>query len=92
MAIVAILEFGHGDAHLFEVREDAAMEHLFLERPVEAFSDAIGLRFGDEGKAWRDAPELDLVEEIVSGILRAVVHAQAVQLLFCKYSRAIPLG
>ena len=24
----------------------------------------------------RDAPELDLVEEVVSGVLRAVVHAQ----------------
>ena len=39
MAIVAILEFGHGGTNFFEVLEDAAMEHLFLERPVEPFGN-----------------------------------------------------
>jgi hypothetical protein len=76
MAILTILEFGHGDKNFVEILEDAAMEHLFLERPIEPFGNTIGLRFGDEGKAWRDTPELDLVEEVVSGMLRAVVHAQ----------------
>ena len=77
MAIVAVHELGYGDADLFEIHEDVAMEYLFLERPVEPFGNAIGLRFGDEGKAGRDAPELDLVEEIVGGVLRTVVHAQS---------------
>jgi len=52
------------------------MEDLFLERPVEAFGNAIDPRFGDGSEAGRDAPELDLAEEIAGGILRAAVHAQ----------------
>ena len=77
MAIVAFLEFGHGDTNLCEVLEDTTVEDLFLQRPVESFGNTMGLRFGDEGEAWRDAPELDLVEEVIGGILRAVVHAQS---------------
>ena len=63
MAIVAFLELGHGDTNLGEVLEDTTVEDLFLQRPIESFGNTIGLRFGDEGKAWRDAPELDLVED-----------------------------
>ncbi|WP_333686986.1 hypothetical protein [Methylococcus capsulatus] len=37
MAIVAIPELGDGLPHLFEVAEEAAMNGLFLQRPVEAF-------------------------------------------------------
>ncbi len=77
MEIVAFLELGDGDTNPFEVLEDTTVEDLFLQRPIESFGNTIGLRFGDEGEAWRDAPELDLVEEVVSGILRAVVHAQS---------------
>ena len=76
MEIVAFLELGDGDTNPFEVLVDTTVEDLFLQRPIESFGNTIGLRFGDEGKAGRDAPELDLVEEVVSGILRAVVHAQ----------------
>ncbi len=76
MVIVAVLERGDGGAHLLDVPEDAAVNGLFLERPVEALGDAVGLRLGNEGEARCDAPELDLVEEVVGGLLRALVHAQ----------------
>src|ERR1035438_2548667 len=76
MAIVAFLELGHGDTNLGEVLEDTTVEDLFLQRPIESFGNTIGLWFGDKGKAGRDAPELDLIEEVVSGILRAVVYTQ----------------
>ena len=33
-------------------------------------------RVGDEGQAWRDTPELDLVEKVISGVWRNVIHAQ----------------
>lgn len=77
MTIVAFLELGDGEAHLLDIPEDAAVDRLFLQRPVEAFGHPVGLGFGDEGEAGRDAPELHLVEEIVGGVLRAVVHAQS---------------
>lgn len=76
MAIVAFLELGCGDstrtsASFLKIRsrKTCSFGVLFV-RPH------IGLRFGDEGKSWRDAPELDLTEEMVSVLLRAVVHAQ----------------
>ena len=76
MMIVSVLELGHGDSHLFDVEEDAAMNGLLLQRAVEAFGDTVGLWLGDVGEARRDAPELDLVEEIVGGVLGAMIHAQ----------------
>ena len=76
MAIVTILERGDGGAHFFEVSEDATVNGLFLQGPVEAFGDAVGLRLGDEGEARGDAPEPDLVEKVIGGVLRAVIHAQ----------------
>ena len=76
MAIVTILERGHGGAHLFDVLEDTAVNGLLLQRPVETLGYAIGLRLGDEGEARRNTPELDRVEEIIGGVLHAVVHAQ----------------
>ncbi len=76
MVIVAILEFGDGGVNFFEVFENTTVEDLFLQRPIESFGNTIDLRFGDEGEAWCDAPELGLVQEVVSGVLRAVVHAQ----------------
>ena len=76
MAIVAVPELCHGSADFLDVLEDTAVDGLLLERAVEAFSDAIGLRLGNEGEAWGDAPELDLVEEVIGRVLRAVIHAQ----------------
>jgi hypothetical protein len=49
---------------------------LFLQRPVEALSDTIRLRFGDDGDARRDTPEPDLLQEVVVGVLRAVIRSQ----------------
>ena len=44
MAIVAALALCHGVADFLNILEDTAVDGLLLERPVEAFSDAIGLR------------------------------------------------
>ncbi len=76
MTVVAFLEFADRGTHLHDVAEDAAVDGLLLQRPVEALGDAVGLRLGTQGEARGDAPELDLVEEVVGGVLRAVVHAQ----------------
>src|SRR5512134_786707 len=76
MAIVAVPELGHGDSDLLDVLEDAAIDRLLLQRPVEAFGNAVGLRLSDKGEARRNTPEPHLVEEVVGGVLRAVVHAQ----------------
>jgi hypothetical protein len=76
MAIVAFLEVSNGRADLLNVPEDAAVNRLVLQRLVKAFGDTVGLGLGDEGEARGNAPELDPVEEVVSGVLRPVVHAQ----------------
>lgn len=65
MAIVAILEFSDGGAFGLGILEGAPVDRLLLQGPVEPFRHAIGLRLGDEGEARGDAPELDLVEEVV---------------------------
>ena len=52
------------------------MNRLFLHGPVEPLGDAVGLRRRDEGVARREAPEPDLVAEVVRGVLRTVIHAQ----------------
>lgn len=76
MAIVTVLELDDSGTHFFDVPEDAAMNGLLLQRPVEALGDAVGLRLGDEGETRSDTPEPDLVEEVVGRVLRAVIHAQ----------------
>src|SRR5258705_13380906 len=72
MAVITILELDDRSPHFLQVPEDATMNGLFFQRPVEALGDAIRLRLGDEGEAWGDAPEPDLVEEVVGRVLRAV--------------------
>jgi hypothetical protein len=52
------------------------VDHLLLQRPVETLGYTIGLWLGDKGEARRNTPELDRVEEIIGGVLCAVVHAQ----------------
>src|ERR1700754_3151566 len=76
MAVVTILGLKDRSPDLLQVPEDATVNGLFLQRPVEALNDAVGLRFGDEGEARGDTPEPDLVEEVVGGVLRAVIHSQ----------------
>ena len=48
MTIAVLLELGHSDGNLFDVLEDTAMADLSLQRPFEAFGNAIGLRLGGE--------------------------------------------
>jgi hypothetical protein len=72
MPIVAIPECSDCRAHFLEILEDAPMDSLFLQGPVEPFGHAVGLRLGDKGEAGRDAPEPDLMEEVVRSVLRAV--------------------
>ena len=43
MMIVTFLELGDSNADLFEIAEDMAMNGLFLQGPVEALCDAVGL-------------------------------------------------
>ena len=50
MAIVTIPERGHGGAHLLQVAEEASVDHLLLQRPVETLGYTIGLRLGDKGR------------------------------------------
>ncbi len=76
MTIVALIERGDDATDLLEVFEDAAMDDLLLEHAVETFGDTVGLGLGDKGEAGSHAPEPDLVEEVVRGVLGAVVHAQ----------------
>ena len=52
------------------------MDDLFLQRAIEPLGDAVGLGLGDEGVGRLDAPELDLVGEVVRQILGAVIHPQ----------------
>ncbi|SAL85812.1 hypothetical protein AWB67_07041 [Caballeronia terrestris] len=76
MAVITILELNDRSPHFLQVPEDATMNGLFFQRPVEALGDAIRFRLGDEGEAWGDTPELNLVEEVVGRVLRAVIHTQ----------------
>jgi hypothetical protein len=69
VAIVTILERDDRGPNFLQVPEDATVNGLFLQRPVETLSDAIRLRFGDEGEARRDTPEPDLVEEVIGRVL-----------------------
>jgi len=73
MTVVTILKLDDRSPDFLQVPEDATVNGLFLQCPVEALSDAIRLRFGDEGEARRDAPEPDLVEEVIGRVLRTVV-------------------
>ena len=50
-----------------DVAVDATMDDLFLQGAIEPLGDAVGLGLGDKGRL--DAPELDLVGEVVRQIL-----------------------
>src|SRR5258708_4910337 len=63
-------------AHIIDGLVDAAMHDLFLEGTEEALDDAVRLRLADEGGAGRDAPEADLLLEVLGHEVAAVVVAQ----------------
>src|ERR1700686_889592 len=76
MTVVTILKLDDRSPDFLQGPEAAPVNGFFLQRPVEAPSAAIRLGFGDEGEARRDAPEPDLVEEVIGRVLRTVIHAQ----------------
>ena len=78
MGIVALDEDIDGLTDLLEVAEDPTVDGLFLEGAVEAFGHTVGLGLGDEGKARRDAPKADLIEEVIGGVLGAMPDRQAI--------------
>ena len=63
--IVEFDEVADGVPQLRDVAVDATMDDLFLQRAIEPLGDAVGLGLGDEGVGRLDAPELDLVGEVV---------------------------
>ena len=65
MAVIAGHKRGDCPFNFVEIAEDSSIDGLLLEGAVEAFSDTVGLGLLDEGKAWGDAPEGDLVLKMV---------------------------
>ena len=65
-----------GVAELVDGLADAAIDDLLLQGAEEPLDHAVGLGFSDEGVAWRDAPEADLLLEVVghegAGVVVAV--------------------
>ena len=76
LGIVEFDEVADGVPQRRDVAVDATMDDLFLQRAIEPLGDAVGLGLGDEGVGRLDAPELDLVGEVVRQIPGAVIHPQ----------------
>ena len=73
LGIVLFDEPADGVPQRRDVGVDAAMDDLLFERAIEPLGDAVGLGLFDEGVGRLDAPELDLVGEVVRQILASVV-------------------
>ena len=69
-------EGGDGGAELGEVFVGAAVDDLLLEGAVEAFDDAVGFGFSEQGEAGGKAVEAGVGLEVVGEVLGAVVVAQ----------------
>ena len=69
-------EGGEGGTELGEVLVGAAVDDLLLEGAVEAFDDAIGFGFAEQGEAGGKAVEAGVGLEEVGEGLGAVVVAQ----------------
>ncbi|MEX3606054.1 MAG: hypothetical protein VB142_06435 [Burkholderia sp.] len=63
--IVSILERDGSSTNFFNVFEQTSVDSLLLHGPIETLGDAVGLRLGNVGVAWRNPPELDLGTEVV---------------------------
>ena len=85
MTVVTILKLDDRSPDFLQVPEDATMNGLLLQCPVEALGDAIRLWLGNEGEARRDAPEPDLVQEVIGRVLRTVDALLNVKLV-CHFS------
>jgi len=77
LAVVAIDELLHSQSELGKILIGATVDDLLLEGAVEALGYAVGLGLLDEGVAGVDAPELDLIGEMLGQVLGAVVHTQS---------------
>ncbi len=77
LGIVEFDEPADGVPQLRDAAVDATMDDLFLQRAIEPLGDAVGLGLFDKGVGRLDAPELDLVGEVVRQILGAVIHPQS---------------
>jgi hypothetical protein len=73
---VALEERPDGGADVVDGLVDAALDDLFFEGSEEAFGDAVGFGFGEEGKARCHAPEPDLVLEVIGHERAAVIVAE----------------
>ena len=69
-------EGGYGGAELGEVFGGASVDDLLLESAVEAFDDAVGFGFAEEGETGGKAVEAGVGLEEVGEVLGAVVVAQ----------------
>src|SRR5512135_139381 len=74
--VVALDERADGLTQVGQSAIGAAMDDLLLEGSVEALGNTIGLGLLNEGVAGMDAPERDLLGEMVGQVLAAVIHAQ----------------
>src|ERR1019366_5167712 len=59
-----------------DIAKHPSIDGLFFECAVESLSDPIGLRFAYKSKTRLDAPESDLLQEVVRQILGSMIHAE----------------
>ena len=76
VVVVGMDKGGDGGAELGEVLGGAAVDDLLLVGAVEAFDDAVGFRFAEEGEAGDKAVDAGVGLEEVGKVLGAVVVAQ----------------
>lgn len=76
MRVVTRNEFTHSLAHGLQIAEDTVMDCMLIEGTVETFRHAVGLGFGHECRTGGDAPEFDLVEEVIGHVLGAMIKPQ----------------
>ena len=74
-AVVGGDEGRDGCGEFGAVAVGAAVDDLLLEGAVEAFDDAVGFGFADEGKAGREAVEAALTLEPIGEVWAAVLLA-----------------
>jgi len=69
-------EVGDGGAQFCAVAEDAPVDGLFLQCAEEAFHHTVGLGLATEGEAGGEAVVANLLQEVVGGVLPAVIQPQ----------------
>ena len=74
-AVVGVDEGRDGRGEFGAVAIGAATDDLLFERAIEAFDDAVGFGFADEGEAGGEAVEAALALEVVGAVGAAVIVA-----------------